>query len=137
MLINSGLFDKCGIPIYQRLLKVASSAQKVTASNIANVATSGYSAKTVNFKDEMQKSAASQNHIVPIATNTRHLPSNRPEPIVKIDEIGNDDKASGVNNVDIEKEMSDLAENQMMYEFGTKRLTQVFTTLRMAIRGKE
>ena len=137
MLINSGLFDKCGIPIYQRLLKVASSAQKVTASNIANVATSGYSAKTVNFKDEMQKSAASQNHIVPIATNARHLPSNRPEPIVKIDEIGNDDKASGVNNVDIEKEMSDLAENQMMYEFGTKRLTQVFTTLRMAIRGKE
>jgi flagellar basal-body rod protein FlgB len=137
MLINGSLFNKCGIPIYQKLLKVASSSQKVTASNIANVATSGYNAKTINFKDEMQKSVSSHNHIMPMTTDARHLPSNRPEPIIKIDEIGGDDKASGINNVDIEKEMSDLAENQMMYEFGTKKLAQTFTMLRMAIRGKE
>jgi flagellar basal-body rod protein FlgB len=136
VLINGGIFDKCGIPLYQRLLKVASSAQKTTASNIANVATQGYDAKTVDFKDEMQRSVSSQRHITPAATDSRHLPSNKPEQIVKICEIENDDKSSGINNVDIEREMSDLAENQMMYEFGAKKLARTFGMLRMAIKGR-
>jgi flagellar basal body rod protein FlgB len=50
--------------------------------------------------------------------------------------MNGDDGASGINDVDIEKQMTDLAENQMIYDFGARRLARTFGLLRMAIRGK-
>ncbi len=135
MTINVNIFDKAGIPVYQRLLKVASVAQKATASNIANVATPGYSAEGVNFKEEMSRAVDGQGGAKPTVTNPRHL-SGRPASIVRVKDVGEGGESSGINDVDIEREMSDLAENQMMYEFGAKRLSRTFATLRMAIRGR-
>jgi flagellar basal-body rod protein FlgB len=135
MIFNGNIFDKSGIPLYQRLLKVASSAQKATASNIANVATPGYAPQSVNFKDEMANALKAQGSSVPATTNPRHI-SGRPANIIRIKDIGDGDNASGINDVDIETEMSDLAENQMMYEFGAKRLARTFAMLHEAIKGK-
>jgi flagellar basal-body rod protein FlgB len=136
MLINNSIFSKSGIPLYQRLLKVASSAQKVTAANIANVATPGYQAKNVDFKEEMRKSISSQQRVTPIATDSRHFSLAKPDQAVRIENMNGDDGASGINDVDIEKQMTDLAENQMIYDFGARRLARTFGLLRMAIRGK-
>jgi flagellar basal-body rod protein FlgB len=137
MLINSNIFDKSGVGLYQRVLKVASSAQKITAANIANVSTPGYSAKDINFQDEMKRSLAGQSASGMAVTDARHIKGGTPEQIVRINDIDSDDKASGINNVDIEKEMTDLSENQMIYEFGAKKLARTFAMLRMAIRGRE
>ena len=136
MLINNSIFDKMGVPFFERVVSVASKSQKATASNIANVNTPGYGAKEVNFIDEMKRSVAGQNGSQMITTDSRHLPSSAPARIAKIRDASTDDDASGVNNVDIEKEMGDLAENQMLYEFGAKKLARTFASLRMAIRGK-
>jgi len=136
MLINNSIFDKMGVPYFERVLDVASKAQKATASNIVNVNTPGYDAKEVNFIDEMKRSVAGQNGNRMMTTDPRHLPNSTPDQIAKIHNVSSDDDASGVNNVDIEKEMGDLAENQMLYEFGTKKLARTFASLRMAIRGK-
>ena len=51
-------------------------------------------------------------------------------------EIKDNDNSSGVNNVDIEKEMMNLAEGQLMYEYGAKKLARTFGLLRAAIRGR-
>jgi flagellar basal-body rod protein FlgB len=136
MLINNSIFDKMSIPFYEKVLDVSSKSQKATASNIANVNTPGYEAKEVNFVDEMKRSLAGQNGSQMVTTDSRHLPTSTPERIAKIRNASTDDDASGTNNVDVEKEMGDLAENQMLYEFGTKKLAKTFSTLRMAIRGK-
>ena len=136
MIFNGNIFDKSGIPLYQRLLKVASSAQKATASNIANVATPGYAPQGVDFKEEMTKAIREQGSSFPATTDPRHI-SGRPAKIVRIKDIGDGNNASGINDVNIEKEMSDLAENQMMYEFGAKRLAKTFAMLHEAIKGKE
>ena len=136
MLIGGKIFDKAGIPLYERLLKVVSSSQKVTSANIANVSTPGYQKKEVNFKDEMRKFISPEKTVIPQATNERHISKGNPRNIVKIKEIRQDDNASGVNNVDIEKEMMNLAEGQLLYEYGAKRLGRTFGLLRAAIRGR-
>ncbi len=73
MLIKGKLFDKAGIPLYEKLLKVASSAQKATASNIANVATPGYKTKSVDFKSEMKRLLNQKSSIAPVATDSKHI----------------------------------------------------------------
>ncbi|UCE67767.1 MAG: flagellar basal body rod protein FlgB [Candidatus Zixiibacteriota bacterium] len=136
MLIGGKIFDKAGIPLYERLLKVVSSSQKVTSANIANVSTPGYQKKQVNFKDEMKRLMAPGKTVIPQATNARHITKGAPRDIVKIKEIKDNDNSSGINNVDIEKEMMSLAEGQLMYEYGAKKLARTFGLLRAAIRGR-
>ena len=136
MLINSKIFEKAGISFYGKIAKVASAGQKATASNIANVATPGYKAKAVDFKSEMKKFLNQKQTVVPTATDSRHIPLESRREAAKISEIDQIDKQSGLNNVDIEKEMMNLSENQLLYEFGVKKLARTFGILRAAIRGR-
>ena len=136
MLINNSIFDKMSVPFYQKVLDVSSKSQKSTASNIANVNTPGYDAKEINFVDEMKRQISAQNGSQMVNTDSRHIPGKIPDRVARMKDASTDDDASGVNNVDIEKEMGDLAKNQMLYELGTKKLAKTFASLRMAIRGK-
>jgi flagellar basal-body rod protein FlgB len=134
--VLNSIFNKAGVKFYQDFLDTASKAQKVTAENIANVSTPGYTTGQVNFRQEMERCLESSKHLTPHTTDLKHITTGSPNQIAKVEEISGDDKSSGINGVDIEKEMTALAENQMLYEFGAKRLSQTFGVLRMAIRGK-
>lgn len=135
MILKSQLIDKAGIPFFKKFLHVTSAAQKLTAANIANVSTPGYRSKSINFKKEML-SALRKQKISLNVTSDRHIPTlGRPNKIKVITDKDNSNK-SGLNNVDIEKEVSSLAENQILYTFGTKMLTRKFNTLKMVIRGR-
>ncbi len=136
MLIKGKLFDKAGIPLYEKLLRVASSTQKATASNIANVATPGYNTKSVDFKSEMKRLLNQKSSVAPVATDSKHIALGAPRNAVRIKEIQNDSNASGVNNVDIEQEMMNLSENELLYKFGAGKLARTFGLLKMAIRGR-
>ena len=136
MLIKGKLFDKAGIPLYEKLLRVASSAQKATASNIANVATPGYKTKSVDFKSEMKRLLNQKSSVPTATTDSRHIATGASRNAVRIKEIQNDNQASGVNNVDIEREMMNLSENELIYKFGAGKLAGTFGLLKMAIRGR-
>ena len=136
LIIGGKIFDKAGIPLYERLLKVVSSSQKVTSANIANVSTPGYKARQIDFKDEMQRFISPEKTVVPRTTDSKHISLGTPQNIVRIKGVKGSDNASGINNVDIEKEMTDLSENQLLYEYGAKKLARTFGLLRAAIRGR-
>lgn len=136
MLIRGKLFDRAGIPLYEKLLKVASSAQKATASNIANVATPGYKAKSIDFKSEMKRLLNQKSSVAPATTDSRHISLGTPRNAVRVKEIQSDHNTSGVNNVDIEQEMMNLSENELIYKFGAGKLARTFGLLKMAIRGR-
>ncbi len=136
MLINNKLFAKTGIPLYGRMAKVASASQKATASNIANVATPGYKAKSVDFKSEMKRFLSAKSTISPTTTDSRHIPVGTPSNGIRVAEMRGIEGSSGINNVDIEKEMMNLSENQLLYEFSAKKLARTFGVLRAAIRGR-
>jgi flagellar basal-body rod protein FlgB len=135
MIIQKQVIDKSGIPLFKKLLHVAAGSQKLVANNIANVSTPGYKSKSIDFKKEMQ--AALQKERVPLqVTNPGHITSAGKPQNIKVITDDSDSNASGMNNVDIDKEMGALAENQILFTFGAKMAMQKFTALKNVIRGR-
>jgi len=135
MIIQDQVINKTGIPLLKKLMNVTSASQKLTAANIANVSVPGYQSQSLDFKKEMAE-AVGKEKIKLEVTNERHMnPSGGPNAIKIIDDA-EETNSSGLNNVDVDKEMANLAENQILYSYGSKMLTRNFNTLKSVIRGK-
>ncbi|MBM6618451.1 flagellar basal body rod protein FlgB [Bacillus suaedaesalsae] len=114
-------------------LKYSTLKQNVISQNIANVDTPNYKAKEVlkpSFSSEL-KSAMQANR-----TDSRHMEfSNSTQskfPVVsKPSSLYNHNG----NSVDIDKEMSELAENQIYYNALIDRLNGKFNTLKTVVTG--
>jgi flagellar basal-body rod protein FlgB len=135
MIIEDQVMNKVGIPLLKRMMNVTSTAQKLTAANIANVSVPGYQSKSIDFKSEM-RAAMHKKKIELQVTNERHLPPAGQPQGIKIIKNVDDSNDSGVNNVDVDKEMASVAENQILYAYGSKMLMRKFNTLKSVIRGK-
>lgn len=114
--------------------------QKVMAANIANSETPGYKASKVEFEEELKKAMESRRkrmmrtdtgHI-PVAGGTRRL--DRVQPQVVDSETPR--LFNGVNNVDIDREMSRMATNQIQYGTASKLLSMRFRLLKASILGR-
>ncbi|HED08234.1 MAG TPA: flagellar basal body rod protein FlgB [Ignavibacteria bacterium] len=107
--------------------------QKVIANNIANIGTENYKRLDVKFKDVLDENlkanlkTTEENHI---AINTSDYKQNFE--IVKDQSM---DNASGINNVDIDTEMAELAANNLNFKFATMKIRDYFKTMQGVIRG--
>jgi flagellar basal-body rod protein FlgB len=116
--MSSGLFDKTtnalGASINFRQLK-----QEVTSSNIANAETPNYHAKKVDFEEALSRavdiegmntlSADNPDHFVTGGSSIEHIaPDVYENPDITVTNDG--------NTVDLEREMSALAENTILYK---------------------
>ncbi|WP_199426027.1 flagellar basal body rod protein FlgB [Thermaerobacillus caldiproteolyticus] len=126
------LFSKT-ITMLEQGLDYASLREKVIANNIANVDTPNYKAKEVRFKTELDRALTS---LKAKRTNPKHFEFQH-------DATGNFFVATrndvvynhNGNNVDIDNEMSDLAENQIYYNALIEQLNGKFNTLKTVIKG--
>jgi flagellar basal-body rod protein FlgB len=138
------LFEATKIPVLHRALDTYALRQKVISGNIANIATAGYRAKTVEFEDHLATalragvgtgggvtheghiplSADSLSGVRPLVTDSH--PDARP---------GEDERSNGVNNVDLDNEMAELAKNQIRFKFSTRLITDTFRGIQRSIRG--
>lgn len=118
----------------ENALDYSSSKQKVIAQNIANVDTPNYKAKSISFKSAFQEALG--NTINTYRTDKRHYTlqkhSAAPAMIVNNNQVSYNESG---NSVDIDKEMSDLAANQIYYNALTERINGKFSTLQNVIRG--
>ncbi|MCD9023355.1 flagellar basal body rod protein FlgB [Cohnella silvisoli] len=128
---------------FQRLesaINAATMRERVLANNIANVDTPYYKRSDVAFEELLTQAIGAQG--IPVLagrmTNARHIPINTsypsPSPKVVTDEstsINNDR-----NNVDIDKEMSLLAENQLRYNLLAQQVNHDVKMMRIAIEGR-
>lgn len=108
------------------------------ASNIANISTPGYQRKEVQFEEKLQESLQT-NIVSGKRTDSRHIPLGRSKlaqvnPQVKIDE--SEELDSGINNVDIDQEMADLAKNQIQFNASASLMARKFRGLKSAISGR-
>ncbi|MFG6118247.1 flagellar basal body rod protein FlgB [Thalassobacillus sp. B23F22_16] len=124
------------IQTLEHSLNYASKKNNTIANNIANVDTPGYKAKKVLFKEvlaEKQKESISG-----IRTHPQHLPiggaSNGPMAYKVVKDNGTAYNHNG-NNVDIDKEMNELAKNQLFYQSMVDRLNGKFRSLETVIKG--
>lgn len=136
-IIQKALFDSGLIPTYGKLADLSALKHKLIASNVANVNTSGYQKKEVDFDKELKK-AISKPKIASNVTDPRHIPlANTPGGPVKITQLKTNPNSAGDSTVDIEEEMADLAQNQIVFDYGAEMLGRKFKALKSAIRGRE
>lgn len=119
-----------GIKSLEKFIDYCSVKNKVISKNIANIGTENYKRQNVEFKNIL--STASQMK----STNPKHLklPEVNQDPY----EFSNDkslDNTSGVNNVDIDKEMSELAANSMQFRFASRKIGDYYRNLQNVIKG--
>ena len=135
MLLDQVLFNKTKVPVLNAVLDVTQVRQRVIANNIANVSTKGYRARDVRFQDYLSAFV----HDTPVQGHTsdpRHLsiPESMTSP--EVFEIQSQVNDSGLNNVDIDKEMAGLAENHLFFNVGSTLIQRQFTGLKKSITGR-
>lgn len=134
-MIQNLIFDKVGVPRLQRLVDLAAFRHKLLASNVANATSPGYQRRDIDFQKELSQ-ALETRRVRPKTTRPGHLISQRAAGGPKAERLTGGVNASDVSEVDIDKEMAQLAVNTLNYEIGVKLLSKTFSGLRLAIRGR-
>src|SRR5581483_1407410 len=104
------MIDPSQAPLFpgvENLLSWTSKRQQALAANVANLDTPGYQAKDYSFEQELTSLAmtsTSNGHILPVENNST----------ARMYEVGSREKANG-NNVDIEREMTEITKNGLQY----------------------
>lgn len=110
-----------------------SAKNKVIANNIANAGTENYKKLDIKFNDVLNENmnanlrTTEENHISGNVTGDR--------PAFEVFEDRSSDNVSGINNVDIDSEMAELAANNLNYKFATKKIGDYFKIIQGVIRG--
>ena len=132
--MSNGLFDKT-INGLASSIALRNVRNNVTASNIANAETPAYHAKKVDFEEALSRamdldgmnslSTSSPDHFA-----LGSVPANKTKPDIYEDPEGavNNDG----NTVDIEKEMSALSENAIMYKAALQLINKKMAALKYA-----
>jgi len=117
----------------ERAISIAHQRHSLISSNISNLDTSNYKAKDIDFKTALSQTLESDHEISLARTNPRHmeLGTNSANSIEPFEEKG---KWNGYNWVDIDKEMTRLAENNLRYRAATETLLRKMAILKEVIR---
>ncbi|RKY72260.1 MAG: flagellar basal body rod protein FlgB [Candidatus Latescibacterota bacterium] len=137
-MIGRSILGKTSVPILKKIMDVSCLRQKVIARNIANATTPGYREKRVLFETKL-RNALSSGQIRGISTDTGHLAigGNKIDSIQpEVREVGNPPKSGELNNVDIDKEMSNLAQNQLTFYVSARLLAMRIKAIKTSITGK-
>ncbi|MCY9021588.1 flagellar basal body rod protein FlgB [Priestia megaterium] len=113
-------------------ISYASQKQQTIAQNITNVDTPNYKSKTVSRTSEFR--GLLHNELEAYQTDSKHIPFSDSSQRV-ITQQGNTSYQANGNNVDMDQEMADMAENQIYYEALVDRLNGKFNSLQTVIRG--
>jgi flagellar basal-body rod protein FlgB len=123
------------LKVLEKLISYSALRQKVISNNIANISTDNYQREEVKFNDLLSEGINSNLK----ATMEKHFQMKNIDQSdtaeFEVVKDNNPELLSGVNNVNIDKEMADLAENAIMYKFAAKKLQSYFRTLQDVIKG--
>jgi flagellar basal-body rod protein FlgB len=104
--------------------------EKTISQNIANIDTPNYKAKDVSFKDELNRKLRAYR------TDPRHLEfSSSSDPSAYVHPETKTTFNNNGNNVDMDREMTALAENQIRYQALVTRLNSEFQGINRVLRG--
>lgn len=123
------------IKLLSNLLDYCTEKNRVIAKNISNLATDGYQRQDVIFKEVLNESANSLMKV----SNSRHISTVQDATASngKFEYVNDESEemVSGVNNVNIEREMSELAENTLRFKFASKKVGEHYRMMQNVIKG--
>lgn len=106
--------------------------QKVITNNIANIDTPNYKAKKVSFRNLLDQETS---NLEAVKTDYRHVDFTGSGDDYSIVSSSDTSYQQNGNNVDIDKEMTDLAENQINYQALVERMSGKFNSLKTVLTG--
>jgi flagellar basal-body rod protein FlgB len=119
------------IKLLENFISYCSLKNKVISKNIANIGTEDY-----NRQDVVFKTLLTENINAPVkTTDSKHFGS--PELSKNVEIIVDKTKTefTGINNVDVDQEMAELAENQIRFKFASRKLGSYYRNLQNVIKG--
>ena len=136
-MLDKFLFDSKANILMEKMLDKAALSQRVISANVANAGTPGYKCLGVSFEEKLRNAMRPGLEKMK-RTNPRHLPENDALKKVKPETVQvNDGYWNGINNVNIDEQMVELAKNQIDFNTAAKILGERFNSLRTAIRGRK
>jgi flagellar basal-body rod protein FlgB len=135
MLIDKVLFGDRAPLVLKKNLDFQSQRNLLISSNITNMNTPGYKAQDLDFKSQLQQAIDSGDQLSVKTTDKKHMgPSKESLKSLEPDIFEEKDAArSDGNNVNIDKEMIKLSENQIMYNATIQIMAKRGSTLRSAV----
>ncbi|MBM3277982.1 MAG: flagellar basal body rod protein FlgB [Candidatus Handelsmanbacteria bacterium] len=135
MLLDQVIFDKTKVPVLNAVLDVTQLRQRVIANNIANVSTKGFRARDVRFEEYLD-AFVNKSQVPGQTSDRRHLDIPRFADSPEVYELQSEVNDSGLNNVDIDREMASLAENHLFFNVGSTLIQRQFSGLKKSITGR-
>lgn len=119
----------------ESFLQILNVRHQTIAENIANADTPHYKKKTVVFEDELRRaiSSGSRDDLEIRQTHSRHFGiKDNNASLIPYQIVRNTDTAmnNNGNNVDMDLEMANLAENQLMYNYMADKVSGHYTKIR-------
>lgn len=112
------LFGKT-IPMLSSVLSFRSERQKLISANVTNIDTENYQPQELLFKNRLLDALAKEQNVNLVRTDRKHLPLPGPS--------GNEYKVeTSAEKVSLDQEMTNLAENQLMYNVTVDILARKF-----------
>jgi len=136
--MDKPFFEEAGMVRMERFMDLAVRRQKLIASNLSNVDTPGYKTVDIDFEQELQSQMAGSagQGISMAVTDTRHLAtSSRAQGGLPAQarEVEGLTLRNDLNNVNIDREMSELSTNAMKFSAVSQMIAGKFRTLKAAI----
>ena len=133
---SQGIFSGT-ISTVEKVLDLRSLKHNLIVSNIANVDTPRYKGFDMIIEEEIEKTTGTNNTVNLTRTQDGHLPGRKISvgnvESKFVDKLPLSVRGDG-NTVDIDKEMADMAENNLMYNTLAQILSKKFTGLKTAIQ---
>lgn len=135
---TQGLSDPTAT-LLERLLDFRMERHTLIASNIANAETPRYQATDIEFEAALKSAMALNGLPAPVRTHPRHLPVRAeelravsPAPTHRYPRSG---LGYDLNSVDLDTEMTQLIQNNLLYNATAQLLSRKFSGVRLAIEG--
>ncbi|MBI1938192.1 MAG: flagellar basal body rod protein FlgB [Ignavibacteriales bacterium] len=122
------------VKLLQNLLGYCAEKNKVISRNIANVGTENYKREDLVFKNLFDENVNSFLK----TSESKHITSagsGNQESGFEIVYDNNENALSGINNVSIEREMTELAENTLRFKFASKKVGEYYRSIQNVIKG--
>lgn len=136
------LFSDRAYPFMHQAMDGYALRQRTTAINVANVTTPGYRPLRVSFEEDLRHllEGGRPAELEGRVTHPSHIhpPTYDPNSPLGLSLRAQEEAgpSNGVNEVDIDREMAELANNQILYQAMTQFMRRKVSMLRGAITGR-
>ena len=130
----SGWLDGPVLNVLQKGLEASSLRQQVLSNNVANIDTPNFKRSDVNFQEILGAALGEQSALPLKLTSPQHLSGIAEGGGSGIVEDQSTSMRNDGNNVDIDSEMTNVAENGLYYNSLTRTISSQLGLLRMVIK---